>query len=54
MDVLDDMGASKLSAKVFFFEKWTTPLMLSVKDFLDELANQSYKTVTEVLWTSSS
>jgi len=28
MDVLDDMGVSKLSAKVFFFFflKWTTPL----------------------------
>jgi len=24
MDILDDMGASKLSAKVFL--KWTTPL----------------------------
>jgi len=26
MDILDDMGMSKLSAKVFFFFKWTTPL----------------------------
>jgi len=26
MDILDDMGVSKLSAKVFF--KWTTPLTL--------------------------
>jgi len=25
MDILDDMGVSKLSAKVFF-QKWTTPL----------------------------
>jgi len=25
MDILDDMGVSKLSAKVFFL-KWTTPL----------------------------
>jgi len=25
MDILDDMGVSKLSAKVFF-KKWTTPL----------------------------
>jgi len=25
MDILDDMGVSKLSAKVFFFfQKWTT------------------------------
>jgi len=24
MDILDDMGVSKLSAK--FFQKWTTPL----------------------------
>jgi len=26
MDILDDMGVSKLSAKAFFFFKWTTPL----------------------------
>jgi len=29
MDILDDMGVSKLSAKVFLFffsQKWTTPL----------------------------
>jgi len=29
MDILDDMGVSKLSAKVFFL-KWTTPLSLSI------------------------
>jgi len=27
MDILDDMGVSKLSAKVFF-KKWITPLTL--------------------------
>jgi len=26
MEILDDMGVSELSAKVFF-EKWTTPLI---------------------------
>jgi len=26
MDILYDMGVSKLPAKVFFFLKWTTPL----------------------------
>jgi len=26
MDILDDMGVSKLSGKVFFKKKWTTPL----------------------------
>jgi len=25
MDILDDMGVSKLSAKVFFFKKGSTP-----------------------------
>jgi len=29
MDILDDMWVSKLSAKVFFFFKWTTPLTLA-------------------------
>jgi len=33
MDILDDMGVSKLSA--FFFFKWTTPLMYSMFLFID-------------------
>jgi len=28
MDILYDMGVSKLSANIFFLKKWTTPLML--------------------------
>jgi len=31
MDILDDMGVSKLSAKVFFL-KWTTPLTKNLQD----------------------
>jgi len=29
MDILDDMGVSKLSSKVFL--KWTTPLKIIIK-----------------------
>jgi len=30
--LLDDTGVSKLSAKVFFFLKWTTPLIIISKN----------------------
>jgi len=53
MDILDDMGVSKLSAKVFF-KKWTTPLRTQENPIHDyELKQYAKEKMFNRFWLES-